>query len=250
MSDTKGIHEYLNKNSQFFKYGFGLLRCENLLWSKYLRNPFEDYLRKSLSEYNPTYDLKNLSDYHSSFKNNKDDHHLFIKSISRNIPDNVINPNNDYLEYVKDSLSQIFKRKLSIYQNKIEFRVVRPNQPDNNLLHRDHWFPYFKGLLNLYIPLSGSTFASVLKIVPESHHWSEEEVVPTFFYNQGKRLGANGVLYSTPTIKECKKEIDLHRPDVLEGDLMYFSPMIIHGGGSNENHNETRFSLEVRLEIK
>ncbi len=50
-------------------------------------------------------------------------------------------------------------------------------------------------------------------------------------------------------IKKCLKEIIVHKADVLEGDVMYFSPMIIHGGGSNSNTDDTRFSLEVRLEV-
>ena len=53
---------------------------------------------------------------------------------------------------------------------------------------------------------------------------------------------------SVPEIKESSKNIVKHRPDVLEGDFMLFSPMCIHGGGSNEGF-DTRFSLEIRLEI-
>ncbi len=249
MNSVKGIHEYINNESQFFKFGFDLLKGDYELWLKHIKKPVEDYLRNSLIKYNSKYILNSLSDYHNSFKANNNDHHLFIKKISRYIPEDVIDRKNEYLINAEDRLGSLFKKKLKLYQNRIEFRVVRPNQPDNNLLHRDHWFPYFKGLLNLYIPLCGSTFSSVLRIVPESHHWNEEDVVPTFFYNEGKRLGSNGILYSTPTIKECTKELNIHRPDVLEGDLMYFSPMIIHGGGSNNNSDDTRFSLELRLEI-
>ena len=250
MNNVKGIHEYINKESQFYQYGFDLLKCDYDLWEKYIKKPFEDYLKDSLSKYNPNYNLKSLSSYHSIFKDNPKDHHEFIKFVTRSIPGEVLDPQNDYLVFVYEKLGNVFQKKFELYKSKIEFRVVRPNQPDNNLLHRDHWFPYFKGLLNLYIPLCGSTFSSVLKIVPESHHWGDDEVVPTFFYNEAKRLGENGILYSTPTIKECKKDIILHKPDVLEGDLMYFSPMIIHGGGSNTNYDSTRFSLELRLEIK
>ena len=227
MNNVKGIHEFIKKESQFYKYGFDLLRCEYKPWEKYIKDPFQTYLQESLVKYNSQYILYSLSQYHNIFKNKNNDHHKFIKSITRNIPEDVIDRKNEYLNFMIAKLGLLFKKKFRIYQNRIEFRVVRPNQPDNNLLHRDHWFPYFKGLLNLYIPLCGSKFSSVLKIVPESHHWKEEDVVPTFFYNEGKRLGENGILYSTPTIKECKKEIVMHRPDILEGDLMYFSPMII-----------------------
>ena len=249
MDDIKPIHEFIDKESQFYRYGFDILKGDYKLWDKLIKTPFEKYLCNSLEKYNSKYKLNSLSKYHKIFSDNKDDHHGFIKYLSRNIPEDVITTNNEYFFLIKEKIGTLFNKKTSIYRNKVEFRVVRPNEPDNNLLHRDHWFPYFKGLLNLYIPLCGSTFSSVMKIVPEPHHWSEEEVVPTFFYNQGKRIGQNGILYSTPTIKKCLKEIIVHKADVLEGDVMYFSPMIIHGGGSNSNTDDTRFSLEVRLEV-
>ena len=53
---------------------------------------------------------------------------------------------------------------------------------------------------------------------------------------------------SVPKIHESFKDIVKHRPDVLEGDFMLFSPMSVHGGGNNQGF-DTRFSLEIRLEI-
>ena len=73
-------------------------------------------------------------------------------------------------------------QKLKIFRKSIEFRVVRPGSEDNNPLHRDHWFPYFKPLLNIYLPISGSYFNSSLAIVPFSHKWTDKEVVPTISY--------------------------------------------------------------------
>lgn len=248
MNNSLPIHNFLSEESQFFRFGFEVLRGKKKYWKEELRDLFENYLRKALSDFEDDLYLYTLEKYHDVYTENNH-HHAFIKNISRVIPKDIISPSNNFLENVISQLSTIFQRKLAIYKNKIEFRVVRPNQPDNNLLHRYHWFPYFKNLLNLYIPLSGSNHGSVLRVVPEPYLWTDEDVVPTFKYNQGKRLGSNGVLYSTPTIKSCKKNIIEHKPDIQEGDLMYFSPMIIHGGGANTNKSVTRFSLEIRLEV-
>ena len=138
MNSVKGIHEYINNESQFFKFGFDLLKGDYELWLKHIKKPVEDYLRNSLIKYNSKYILNSLSDYHNSFKANNNDHHLFIKKISRYIPEDVIDRKNEYLINAEDRLGSLFKKKLKLYQNRIEFRVVRPNQPDNNLLHRDH----------------------------------------------------------------------------------------------------------------
>ena len=99
------------------------------------------------------------------------------------------------------------------------------------------------------MPICGSSYGSVLQIVPGSHLWSDEDVVPTHKYDDNtKRIGENGVAYSTPTIEYCKQTIISHRPDVPEGGYMLFSPIMIHGAGSNKT-NKTRFSLEIRFEI-
>ena len=87
-------------------------------------------------------------------------------------------------------------------------------------------------------------------IVPFSHNWSEDDVVPTFTYEEsvaGKKYIKNGVAYSVPSIKLCKKPINLHRADLTDGDFMLFSPKMVHGGGTNESL-QTRFSFEIRLE--
>ena len=141
----------------------------------------------------------------------------------------------------------------SKYKNKIEYRVVRPNMEDNNPLHRDSWFPYFVPLINVYLPLAGSFCDSAMKIVPFSHKWSEEDVTPTFTYKEstdGKKFinPKTGVAYSVPEISVSKKEITPHRPDVMEGDFMLFSPLMVHGGGNNTS-DCTRFSFEIRLEV-
>ena len=98
----------------------------------------------------------------------------------------------------------------------------------------------------MYVPLSGSFPDSALPIVPRSNHWTDEDVKPTFGYDEGKTV-KGAVRFSVPEVAESTRPLDKHRPDVSPGGFMLFSPMLVHGGGSNGSHH-TRFSFEFRLE--
>ena len=157
------------------------------------------------------------------------------------------------LQFIENIIS-IAEKDLNIrfeqYNSNIEFRVVRPNVSDNNERHRDHWFPYFTPLVNIYVPLSGSYYDSALRIVPFSHDWPDEDVKPTFTYEElvaGKKFVKNCIQYSVPAVESCTRKIKPHSPDLTDGDFMLFSPKLIHGGGGNGS-TKTRFSLEIRLE--
>ncbi len=242
------IHENLPDNHQFKIYGYKTYRNDlpsflklKLSFQNYMKSKIEDFLDKPIKDFT-------LENYHLHLGNHGIDHHKFIGSIGRSIDTDQLD-----MDYIK-SLIQIanldFDNDFHIYETKIEFRVVRPNNEDNNDLHRDHWFPYFTSLVNIYLPLASSFNDSALGIVPFSHNWSEEEVIPTFTYEEskaGKKYIKNGIAYSVPAIKSCSKDINLHRPDLTEGDFMLFSPKLIHGGGSNGS-NHTRFSFEIRLQ--
>ncbi len=86
-----------------------------------------------------------------------------------------------------------------------------------------------------------------MKVVPKSHKWSDEDVIPTFSGDSGQKYIKNGVKYSAPGIKYSKHEIVTHRPDVKTGDFMLFNPKAVHGGGDNFS-DYTRVSLEIRVE--
>jgi hypothetical protein len=248
-SSRPPAHCLVDTETQFYKYGFQVFHGYQTSWDTDLRKPFEGYLFCKLGKYmHLKKEYQHLEDYHAQFVDQESRlHHDFISKITRKVPEDVISPDCSFLKEVIAAAENLVRRKFVIYNRTIEFRVVRPGQPDNNLWHRDHWFPYFKPLVNVYIPLAGSFYDSVLKIVPGSHLWSDSDVEPTHEYGEGKRLGENGILYSTPTIKSVNKPLIEHRPDVLCNDFMLFSPMIIHGAGAN-NSNCTRFSLEIRLE--
>ena len=241
-------HCFSSKYSNFAEYGYEVYAGDkNLL--KDLKNTFTEYMRANLSKFlgkEIDKQLFTLEKYHTFV--NDETHHDFVKSTGRDIS-MLINENNNYLKLVLETANIEFDGFSRIYNSKIEYRVCRPNKPDNNLPHRDHWFPYFKNLVNIYIPLAGSNCMSAMPVVPMSHLWTDEDVTPLIEYNAGKYVNPiTNVAYSVSPIKESKKEIYLHRPDLFDGGFMLFSPMCVHGGGSNGSR-VTRFSFEIRLEL-
>lgn len=193
-------------------------------------------------------DAFQLIHYHSFLKDKGLEHHEFIAFISRYLSDEWCEK--PYLKKLLADVEKRFGRKVGIYRRQVQYRVVRPHSLDNNPPHRDHWYPYFKPLINIYIPLAGSYHDSALPVVPFTHTATDEEIVPTFGYNTGqKTTKSNGVNYSVPEIKSSSIDLKFHRPDVPESNYMLFSPWSVHGGGSNGS-NHTRFSFEIRLEFE
>src|SRR6187431_1737811 len=90
-------------------------------------------------------------------------------------------------------ISEICKEELIVknpYDNQsiFHFRVIRPQQPDNNPLHRDVWLEDYKDCINLYIPICGSNDLSSLIIIPGSHHWPESQIERTL---EGAQIGSS-----------------------------------------------------------
>lgn len=189
-----------------------------------------------------------LEDYHLFIEEYGIEHHDFIQSITRYLAEFWCEK--PYLKKILTQVKDRFGRNVGIFKKQVQFRVVRPKSLDNNPPHRDHWYPYFKPLINIYVPLAGSYVDSSLPVVPFSHFASDEDVIPTFGYNEGhKTVKSNGISYSVPEIKESKIPLNFHRPDVPDSNYMLFSPWTVHGGGSNDSKS-SRFSFEIRLEFE
>lgn len=122
-------------------------------------------------------------------------------------------------------------------------RIVRPHSiTDANPPHRDAYLDRLRNAVNLYVPLAGSSAASSLSLLPSSHKWAENEITVS---QNGSML--NGVVYSVPSVLTTQKPYILTRPNPKEGEVLLFSPYIIHGAGYNYSEDETRMSLEMRL---
>ncbi len=121
-------------------------------------------------------------------------------------------------------------------------RIVRPGVADHNPLHRDAWMPRYRGALNIYVPVAGSTAASALSLVPGSHHWPENLVERT-----ADGAVYHGAPYRVPGAKSSRVPLAAIRPHPGPGEVLVFSPYLLHGGAANLNADATRVSLEMRF---
>ena len=255
MNQVQPFYCKLNETHPLKYYGYQVCRHGDMPAFDNLKQVFSKYIENSLRDFSSvSFDDNSfaIEKYHQVLADHNIDNHQFLRSIGRKLPESF--GSHPFLQRMLKVATEKTGHDFRIYKNTVEFRVVRPQSDDNNPLHRDHWFPYFIPLVNVYIPLSGSYCNSSLCVVPFSHKWTDEEVKPTFTYeesaNQGKKsVKANGVQTSVPEIAESIHEIKCHRPDVLEGDFMLFSPTMVHGGADNGSF-DTRFSLEIRLETE
>ncbi|MDB2512463.1 phytanoyl-CoA dioxygenase family protein [Luminiphilus sp.] len=245
------IHEALHADHQFNVYGYQVLRLDTSQEFFAFQKRFSKYIWEQIQlcvgveVQNVEFDLEY---FHQHLEGLSLEHHDFIKACGRNLPESF--SKHSFIEGIVEAASRCMGYELKLFMDKVEFRVVRPHQEDNNPFHRDHWFPYFTPLLNIYAPLSGNYYDSAMPLVPGSHKWSDEDVVPTFTYEDiklGRKSVKNGVAYSVPEVLTSKQPLVPHRPDVMLGDVMCFSPLMVHGGGTNKSIH-TRFSLELRLE--
>ncbi len=151
------------------------------------------------------------------------------------------------IHLLEQRISSLLNQSLHVHnpfddQNIFHFRVVRPMSGDNNPLHRDVWLEDYKDCINLYIPLAGSNDRSSLILAPGSHLWPESSVERT-------RSGAiiNGQKFNVPAVTSINESFELIRPNPKVGEVLIFSPYLIHGGAANLNSNTTRISIEIRL---
>jgi len=122
-------------------------------------------------------------------------------------------------------------------------RLVRPgSRNDFNPPHRDVWLDRLRSAVNLYVPLAGSDARSSLALIPGSHRWAERELVRT---ERGAVVG--GRSFTVPAVVATEGDFALTRPDPAAGEMLLFSPYLVHGGAVNRNADRTRVSLEMRF---
>jgi ectoine hydroxylase-related dioxygenase (phytanoyl-CoA dioxygenase family) len=122
-------------------------------------------------------------------------------------------------------------------------RIVRPGvRRDNNPPHCDAWLDRLRGAVNIYVPLAGSNTRSSLPLVPGSHLWKDSEIERTV---EGAKV--DGAMYRVPAVTGSTRDVKMVRPNPRPGEVMVFSPYLIHGGGVNLNADLTRVSLEMRF---
>jgi hypothetical protein len=121
-------------------------------------------------------------------------------------------------------------------------RIVRPNTNDNNPPHKDVHVKRINKNINIYLPLAGSDMNSSLPVIPASHLESDSEYIIS-----GSPCYVNGRKFTVPAIVHRRRGLDMITPNPSLGEVMIFTPHLIHGGGVNYNQDTTRVSLEMRF---
>jgi len=214
-----------------------------------MRNGIEDSVRNIIElSSNNKLDGFSLENYHKFITNDED--HFKVVSKTRDLFTKDFNFN---INYLIPKLEKILGIEITDYDNLHDYKahiIVRINRPfslDFNPPHKDIYehfddVGYVPKFINFWIPICGVTKNSTLPLCPKSHLISEKDIVRT---TNGSEV--NGHKYRVRLIKNWNNENTFIKPEVKYGEVLIFSPHIIHGLSFNEQIDTTRVALEFRL---
>lgn len=214
-------------------------------YSIFKTNYDTDFLKKMIK--NEIYLLTNkdinIEEYHNLIT--EEEHHKVLNNMP--YKKNTSSELKQFCIHLENIVSNIIKEDVKIFNNDVWVRICRPNNvsiTDFNPYHRDTYLDFYKNVVNIYLPISGSNEKSSLTMHPGSHLWNENYTMTT---KNGAYFNTKNKKYSVDAIVASKIPIDMKRPNPKENEFLLFSPYLIHGGAFNENENSTRFSLEIRF---
>lgn len=152
-----------------------------------------------------------------------------------------------YANELEEFISNVLQEKVKIFNDDIWVRICRPNSSsknDFNPCHRDVYLDFYKNVVNVYIPIVGSNEKSSLFVQEGSHLWSEDVTAVT---QGGAYFKSTNKKYSVDAIVQSKIVLNMVRPNPGAGEILIFSPYLIHGCSDNTNEDTTRMSLEIRF---
>lgn len=153
----------------------------------------------------------------------------------------------EFGDYIEKTISEHIGIKVKVFNDDIWFRICRPSHKyptDFNPCHRDTYLNFYRNTVNIYLPICSSNENSSLTIEPGSHYWNENETIVT---NGGAYFKSTNKKYSVDAIVASKQKLNMIRPNPNIGQVMLFSPYLIHGCANNNNLYTTRISIEVRF---
>jgi hypothetical protein len=121
-------------------------------------------------------------------------------------------------------------------------RIVRPGSGDNNPPHKDVHIKRIKDNVNVYLPLAGSNENSSLPLIPGTHTENERNYIVS-----SAPCYVNGKKFTVPAVVHRNNGLNMITPNPALGQVMIFTPNLIHGGGVNSNTDQTRVSVEMRF---
>jgi hypothetical protein len=220
--------------TDFDDTGYCIVELDSM--NKHYSSLLREEIRKILG-----YDLVNLEEYHCNVS--EEQHRSILNSMPYK---RTTSP--AVFEYLEGIVSDRIGQRVKIFNDDLWFRICRPTaaHPDDfNPCHRDIYLDFYRNILNIYVPVAGSDDRSSLFLQPGSHLWNENE---TRITSGGAHFKTTtGKKYSVDAIVASRRPLQMVRPNPSDNQMMIFSPYLIHGCASNENHDKTRISVEVRF---
>ena len=237
----------LTKNTNWNKFGYIKTKILNEKIQNEIKKKIIKYVKKILIDTFPKKNFRKfkLINYHKYLNNSE--HYYFLKKIENGIEFKKVGFEKKIFEKAISKLLEVKVTTKNLHSKKINsktfaLRIVRPEKNDFNPPHKDVYLKRLKNGINIYLPIVGSNKLSSLPLLPGSHLFNENELLRT-------KNGAivNNVKFRVPCIISCKYGLNLIRPNPTKNQILVFSPYLIHGGGSNDNKDKTRVSLELRF---
>lgn len=211
---------------------------------KIIKQNFIEIVEQNNGEKIDLFKKIHLSDYHKYSKLLK--HENVMKKNNR-----IIKPN-----YTRQIKKMVFFKRLknifnnfkilnfeNIYNEEIDWRIVRPNSNDVSPLHRDEWFWSLNNKyinknftrIKIWIPILIEKGKNGLSYVPKSHL---DEIIL-----KNKKIRKDGLL--KPGKINKKMNVRVFKSDI--GQCFIFNDKLMHGGFAGGK--KTRVSLEFTMMV-
>jgi hypothetical protein len=242
-SESPDRHDLMGKNPKLRTEGYEVFTLQRMETFVRMERLIATQIQERLSHYQDVpadFDLKN---YHRYLVN--PDIHFKVSTWALDykiLGDSFFDLKNQMEELLGQKLTVKKINHLGVEGEYIGFRVLRPHQNDHNPFHRDSWIPYWRDTINVWLPICGFEDANSLQLIPESHLWSDDQILKT---KSGVEI--EGKKYHVPAAIGTVNDFRIEIPRLKNGDGIIFSPYLIHGNGANRLDDTTRVSLEFRF---
>lgn len=234
-------------NTKWRNKGYVNLKLLEKSTQRFLQNNIINHLIYTINNLFKSVNIKksDFINYHKIISNKQ--HYDLLSNLKDGISFEEINFDKKILEKAVSNelgieVSTQNKNSDEINPNIFYFRIVRPKQNDFNPPHKDIYLNRLKNGVNFYMPILGSNEFSSLPLFPGSHLFNEKDIIKT---ENGCII--NNKKFTVPAVLKTTHGLDLIRPNPSIDEIMLFSPYLIHGGGTNENPDTTRVSMELRF---
>lgn len=226
--------------------GYAVVSVFEIEEFKILKESIKKNIIKALHKQSIVFDEDNftLENYHKIVTTNEQ--HNKVIDVTRNLENKDFDFNIDALA---ERLGVILGYELTTWveelkKTHLQIRISRPNSLDINPPHRDGYLSYWEDIINVWVPIEGCNNKSSLPVFPGSHLITENNILRT----ESKGAKINGNIYYVPCVLETKNgPIKMLRPNPMQGEVLVFTPYLIHGAGVNLNNDITRVALELRF---